>query len=548
MISSFDPVTTEILWSKLISLLDEAATTLVRAAFSPVIREANDFACVLTDPMGHSLGESGLSAPSFLNTIPITIRAFIEHHPLDTLKPGDVLITNDPWLASGHLPDVTVAMPIFYRGCIVAFAGVCAHMTDMGGRQRSTDARELFEEGLQIPICKLIDAHEPNKLVLSFISENVRVPQDVIGDLTAATSALEICQRRVSEMLDDYGFNDFSGLGPTIQSISERSMREAITGIPDGEYYAETRVDGINGQLTICCTLRVQGDEIEIDYTGSPPRQPVSVNSVFNYTYAYSVYPVKCVIDPQSRNNAGSIRPIHVIAPEDSILNPRKPAPVGGRSVTGNMLHDPIFRCLSQAVPDKVQAASYGPGWTLTVGGRTADGRNFAGNFHNTGGQGASMHRDGIACVRFPSNVCNTPAEMLENAVPLMLIEKSLRVDSGGPGKSRGGLGQKVIYRSLSDGPMTISLIADRTTEGALGLLGGQPGATGSVRVNGNLVNAKLQFTLPAGGFLELDTPGGGGFGDPRQRTSVSVQRDITLGYVSSERASDTYLNQEEKP
>lgn len=546
MTRNFDPVTTEILWSKLISLLDEAATTLVRAAFSPVIREANDFACVLTDPRGQSLGESRLSAPSFLNTIPITIRAFIERHPLETLRPGDVLLTNDPWLASGHLPDVTVAMPIFYRSRIVAFAGVCAHMTDMGGRQRSTDARELYEEGLQIPICMLLEAGKPNKLVLSFVSENVRVPQDVLGDLTAATSALELCQQRVTEMIDEYGAEVFSELGPTIQSISEQSMRQAIATIPDGEYRAETRLDGVNDSLILRCALRVRGDEIEVDYTGSPPRQPISVNSVFNYTYAYTVYPIKCVIDPHSRNNAGSIRPIKVIAPEDSILNPRKPAPVGGRSVTGNMLHDPIFRCLSQALPDKVQAGSYGPGWTLTVGGRRADGAYFAGNFHNTGGQGASSFCDGISCVRFPSNVCNTPAEILENAVPLLLEEKTLRADSGGPGRNRGGLGQKVGYRSLSDEPMTISVIADRTMEGALGLLGGGTGATGSVHVNDKRVNAKLQFVLSPRGLLVLETPGGGGYGDPKERPADLTRKDLAFGYITANHAAKAYYIKEE--
>jgi N-methylhydantoinase B len=537
----FDPITTEIIWSKLISALDEAASTLVRTAFSPVVREANDFACVLTDTRGESIGQSGLSAPSFLNTIPITVRAFIRRFGLETLKPGDVLLTNDPWLASGHLPDVTVATPIFYKGKIVAFAGACAHMTDMGGRQRSTDARELYEEGLQIPMCKLWEAGEPDEIVLNFLTENVRVPEDVIGDLTAATSALETCRRRTLEILTDYAFDDFTVFGPHIQAISERSMRKAIAEIPDGEYCAETRVDGVTEPLFIKCALRVDGDKIEVDYTGSSPRQPVGINSVLNYTYSYTVYPIKCVIDPNSRNNAGSFWPITIIAPEDSILNPRKPAPVGGRSVTGNMLHDPIFRCLAQAVPEKVQAGSYGPGWTLTTGGRRRDGRNFAGNFINTGGQGASAEIDGISCVRYPSNVCNTPVEMLENAVPLLVEDKSLRANSGGPGQKRGGLGQRVAYRSRSDEPMTISLLADRTREGALGLAGGEAGGTGRASVNGEAVNAKLQFQLPPGGLLVLETPGGGGHGDPKARLRELVRRDLALGYITPDHAAGVY-------
>lgn len=537
----FDPITTEVLWSKLISSLDEAASTLVRTAFSPVVREANDFACVLTDTRGESLGQSGLSAPSFLNTIPITVRTFIQHFGLETLRPGDVLLTNDPWLASGHLPDITVATPIFYKGKVVAFAGACAHMTDMGGRQRSTDARELYEEGLQIPLCKLWEAGEPNEVVLSFISENVRVPEDVIGDLTAATSALETCRRRTLEILADYEFDNFTVFGPHIQTISERSMRKAIAEIPDGEYRAETQIDGVSEPLFIKCALRVNGNKIEVDYTGSSPRQAVGINSVLNYTYSYTVYPIKCVIDPSSRNNAGSFWPITVIAPSDSILNPRKPAPVGGRSVTGNMLHDPIFRCLAQAVPEKVQAGSYGPGWTVTTGGRLRDGRNFAGNFISTGGQGASSTADGISCVRYPSNVCNTPVEMLENAGPLLVEEKSLRPNSGGPGRNRGGLGQRVAYRSRSDESMTISLLADRTREGALGLAGGEAGATGLVSVNGESVNPKLQFQLPPGGLLVLETPGGGGHGDAKMRLRERVRCDLELGYITPEHAVDTY-------
>ena len=541
MTSEFDLITTEILWSKIVSSLDEAASALVRTAFSPVVREANDFACVLTDTRGESLGQSGLSAPSFLNTIPITVKAVISHIGLETLEPGDVLLTNDPWLASGHLPDVTVAMPIFHKGKIVAFAGACAHMTDMGGRQRSTDARELFEEGLQIPICKLWEAGEPNEMVLGFITQNVRVPEDVVGDLTAAISALEVCRRRTVEMLSDYRFDDFAVFGPHIQAISERSMRQAIAAMPDGEYRAEAQLDGVSEPLLIKCALRIEGDAITVDYTGSSPHQPLGINSVFNYTYSYTVYPIKCVIDPSSRNNAGSFWPITVIAPEDSILNPRRPAPVGGRAVTGNMLHDPIFRCLAQAVPDKVQAGSYGPGWTMTTGGRRRDGRNFAGHFHNTGGQGASSSYDGISCVRYPSNVCNTPVEMLENAAPLLVEEKSLRPNTGGAGRHRGGLGQRVAYRSRSEEPITISILADRTREGAAGLYGGGTGAPGRASVNGETINTKLQFRLPPGGVLVLETPGGGGYGEARERPRDELERDLELSYITPEHAADVY-------
>lgn len=532
--SPFDPIMLEILWSKLVSALDEAATALVRSAFSPILREANDFACVFTDTHGHSIAQSALSLPSFLNTIPVTIQHFLRRFPASTLKDGDVLITNDPWIASGHLSDATLAAPVFHRGRLIGMAGVCGHLSDIGGRQRSADARELFEEGLQIPMLRLWCEGRPDPQVIDFICANVRTADEVLGDLAALTSALEVTKRRVVEMMQDYGLNALDGLAHQAQAIAEEAMRRAIDAIPDGVYRGAVTMDGYDSPLRIECVMRVNGSDMEIDYAGSSPRQPRAINSVLNYTHSYTVYPIKCVLDPATRNNAGSIRPIRVIAPEDCIVNPRKPAPVGARSITGHMLHDAIFECLAQAVPGKVQASSYGPGWSVTMSGVRPDGSPFAANYVFTGGQGASSVQDGISCVRFPSNVCNTPVEMIENSVPARIEEKSLIANSGGVGASRGGLGQRVSIRVLGDQPVNMSLLADRTRTGAPGQAGGLPGRCGVCSLNGQPIDAKQRFNASPGDVLVLETPGGGGYGLPRQRDPAALARDISEGYVTA--------------
>ena len=529
----FDPITLEILWAKIISALDKSATALMRTSFSPILREANDFACVLTDTRGHSIGQSPLSLPSFLNTVPITIQNFLQRFPPGSLHDGDVLITNDPWIASGHLPDVTLAMPVFYRGRLVAMAGVCGHLSDIGGRQRSADARELYEEGLQIPPLKLLRAGEVDSLVRDFIATNVRIPDEVFGDLTALISALEVTRARIVEMMEDYHLADLAGLGRQVQALSEKAMRKAISEIPDGDYIGSVMMDGYDQPLKIRCTLRVHGSDLEVDYAGSSPRQARGINSVHNYTYAYTVYPIKCVIDPLTRNNAGSLRPITVTAPRDSIVNPCKPAPVGARSVTGHMLHEAIFECLSKAVPERVQASSYGPGWAVTFAGAWPDGRPYAANYVFTGGQGASKVQDGLSCVRFPSNVCNTPIEMIENAVPARIEQKGLIPDSGGLGTNRGGLGQRVAIRILGTEPVTLSLIADRLRAGAPGLLGGMPGRCGKCTLSGSPFDSKHQIVAQPGDLIAIDIPGGGGYGPPADRDSAAFARDLREGYVT---------------
>lgn len=509
----YDPITLRILWNRLIAIVDEAAATLRRTSFSTLVRESNDFACVLLDRDGRSLVQNSAAIPSFIGTLPITVRHFLDRFPRETLEPGDILTTNDPWLATGHLPDLTLAMPIFRDGEIVAIAASVAHLPDVGGRIRSADARTIFEEGFQVPPVKLFHAGEADDLLFELFRQNTRVPDQVVGDIMAQVAANELTSRRLLSLMDELD-DDLADLAATIHRQSETVMRERIGEIPDGEYLGEVHPDGFEQQLQIKLAIRVEGDEIICDYTGTSEQVDIALNSVANYTFAYTAYPLKCLTSPEIPNNEGSFSPITVTAPAGTILNPRYPAPVGGRAMIGHFLSAAVFQALAPVMPDASQAPSGSPLWCLNLAGEHRQ-RQFAIAYFLNGGQGASSGRDGISCLSFPSNVSNTPIEVMETLAPVRVERKQIRRASGGDGASTGGHGQDLAFRALSDRPMTAAFLADRLREGPAGILGGSPGSTGRVTVNGAEINPKRQYQLQPGDLLTLSTPGGGGYGEP---------------------------------
>ncbi|CAN5512884.1 hydantoinase B/oxoprolinase family protein [soil metagenome] len=508
----YDPITLRILWNRLIAIVDEAAVTLRRTSFSTLVRESNDFACVLLDRDGRSLVQNSAAIPSFIGTLPITVRHFLQRFPRTTLEPGDILTTNDPWLATGHLPDLTLAMPVFRNGEIVAIAASVAHLPDVGGRIRSADARTIFEEGLQVPPVKLFRAGEPNDLLFELFRQNTRVPDQVVGDIMAQVAANELAARRLLRLMDELD-DDLSDRAAAIHQQSEQAMRQRIEAIPDGEYVGEVRPDGFEQPLRIRLAIRVDGDAITCDYDGTSEQVDIALNSVANYTFAYTAYPLKCLTSPEVPNNEGSFNPITVTAPEGTILNPRYPAPVGGRAMIGHFLSAAVFQALAPVLPEASQAPSGSPLWCLNLAGEHRN-RQFAVAYFLNGGQGASRGRDGIACLSFPSNVSNTPIEVMETLAPVRVERKQIRRGSGGEGASRGGNGQDLAFRSTSDHSMTAAFLADRLREGPAGILGGGPGATGRVTVNEAEINPKRQYQLQPGDILTLSTPGGGGYGE----------------------------------
>ncbi|HVX31101.1 MAG TPA: hydantoinase B/oxoprolinase family protein [Nitrolancea sp.] len=520
MTPEFDPITLEILWSRLIAIIDEASATLVRTSFSTIVRESNDFACVLLDAEGRSLAQSTLSIPSFISTLPVTVRHLLRRFPVDTLQPGDVLITNDPWLGTGHLNDINIAMPIFHHGKLIAIAASTAHSPDIGGRLRSPDNHEVFEEGLRIPMAHLFQAGKPNDLLFEFIRQNVRVPEQVIGDIEAQIAANTLASRRLIDLVEEYRISDLGALAETIQRQSETATRAAIRALPPGVYPYTLPVDGLGEDLVIQLALTIDHERAEIicDFSGTSPQQPTAFNVVPNYTYAYTAFGIKCLVAPDVPNNEGCFRPLIVTAPEGSLLNPRFPAAVGARAAMGHYLPAAVFGALAAAVPEQVRAAPGSPMWCVTLSGARASGRPFAGMFFFNGGIGGASGQDGLDCVSFPSNLSNTPIEVLEHLFPLEFERKEIAAGTGGRGEWQGGNGQTIACRVVNSTPITVSFMASRINRPAEGLAGGSPGSLGQVTVNGEAINPKFRRILQPGDRLVLTTPGGGGFGEPRDR------------------------------
>jgi N-methylhydantoinase B len=540
-VNTYDPISLEILWGRLIAIVDEMATTLVRTAFSSMVREANDCACVLMDAHGNSLAQSTLSVPSFAGILPQTTRHFLQQYPGDALQPGDILVTNDPWIGAGHLPDLVMVVPVFYEGRLVAFTGTIAHLPDIGGNQMSAAASEVFEEGLQIPPCKLYRAGQPSEDMFSVIQQNVRVPEQVMGDIEAQITANKVGNRNLLALMTEEKIADLGPLAQDIHGASERAMRKAISEIPDGEYRYSIQADGFDDFLTIKIKVSIEGSDILVDYTGSSPQENRGINSVLGYTRAYTVYPLKCALDPRTPNNEGGVRPIRVQAPAGSILNPNRPAAVNGRALAGHLLPDAVFGALAKAIPDRVQAESGIPPWLLVFTGQQ-DGEPFANSIACNGGTGATSRQDGRSCLSFPTNVFNTPIEIFENWAPVVVKEKSLAKDSGGPGQYRGGCGQHFIIQSLSDTPIRVSTLGDRIKTCPTGIGDAWNAAPGAILLNGQaLAHAKGVTYLKKGDVIAMTLAGGAGFGDPLIRDRTTVLDDVVKDYVSIEQAEEAY-------
>ncbi|HTS94219.1 MAG TPA: hydantoinase B/oxoprolinase family protein [Stellaceae bacterium] len=512
MRNSVDPVQLEIIWTRLVSAVDEAAATFVRASFSSLVREANDFAVVLTDAEGRSLAQSTKSIPSFIGTLPASIKHFLRKFPAQTLREGDVLFTNDPWMGSGHIHDVTLATPIFRRGELVAFAGITSHMPDIGGRLRSSGIRELYEEGLQIPMLKLREGGVTNEAIVAFIRQNVRVPDATMGDIWGQVAACAKCADRLNEILDETDV-DLKVVAEEIISRSNAAMRAAISAVPNGEYHYRIVHDGFEERIVIESNVSVQGDRIHIDYTGTSPQLPRAVNVVPIYTFAYTAYGVKALLCPDIPNNEGSFLPVTTSAPEGTILNPKFPAASGARGMIGHLLPVALMGALADVLPNRVWApGSANSG--MMISGEHA-GRRYAGIYFINAGQGASSRRKGLAALSFPSNLSNTPIEVIEGEVPLRIVRRKLRAGSGGAGRHRGGDGLDFTFEFVGDTPAVCAIIMTRFKVPPPGVHGGEPGQVGRILLNGAPLDPTEHLVLKRGDVVSMQTAGGGGFGVP---------------------------------
>lgn len=510
---TMDPIDLEICWNRLIAIADEAGAALKRTSFSTVVRESNDFACVILDAEGRLIAQSSLSVPGFIGTAPLSVRRMLDFIPKHELEPGDILFTNDPWIGTGHLPDSTMAAPVFVGGKIVAFVIAIAHLSDIGGRPWSADAKEVFEEGVRFPVIKIVTKAGLNTLAMQILAANVRVPDQVRGDMEAQIISVSMASRRLLELMTEYDFADLEALARGIFAASEVAALREIASIPEGVYGAEVESDGWDETIKIVVKVTVARTGITIDYTGSSPQSRFGINESFNHTYAYTIYPFKCMLSPSVPNNDGFTRLFDVIAPEGSIVNCRDPAPVNARHLVGHVLQAAIFKALADVLPDRVQADSGTPHWNVLLRG-IDDKTSFATIMFFNGGVGAMRGRDGASTLSFPGNVSNTPIEIAENVAPILFKAKYLDTDSGGAGAHAGGLGQVVAFESRWDGVMRASLLTERVRLPARGLAGGGPGRCGQVSRNGvPLAQAKGIIELDCGDVLEFRTPGGGGYG-----------------------------------
>ncbi|HKF71282.1 MAG TPA: hydantoinase B/oxoprolinase family protein, partial [Stellaceae bacterium] len=545
-----DPVSLEIMWARLVTVVEEMWHTIVRTAFSLIISEAQDFATDLLDPDGESLAHSPRAMPVFNLTLPMAVKALIKKFPPQTLRPGDVLITNDPWLCAGHLFDIAVVTPVFRGGRLVALTATVGHVGDIGGTKDWLRAREVYEEGFQIPPMKLYREGALNEDLHTLLAENVRKPEEVLGDIHSFVTANQLGAERLLAFMDDYGMHDLRALAAVVQDRAETAMRDAIRRLPDGEYRSEVWNNPLGTRLRYPLKVTVQADRIEVDFDGAPPEQPQGgLNCTYTYTAAHSTYPLKCILSPQIRSNAGCYRPFTVHAPEGSVLNATKPASVNLRTRTGWYIAPNIFRALADAAPDQVQAATGLP-HAINIYGRDSRGRLYADHFFMGGGQGACSRTDGKSALLYPTSAANTSIELLESRAPVLVLEKSLVTDSGGPGCQRGGLGVRTRLRKLYDDglPTLFSIYPEGVGVATEGLFGGEPGAGahGLVRDRDGAVvhdcgTGELVTLTGTDRVVEVQLTGGSGYGPPRQRDRAKLDDDVADGYVSAESALRDY-------
>jgi N-methylhydantoinase B len=550
--SRLDPILLEVLWNRLVAVVEEQARALMRTSFTSVVREAGDLSAGLFDQRGRMVAQAVTGTPGHVNAMATSVHHFLREIPAGTLEPGDVMITNHPWQTSGHLNDFTVITPIFHDGTLTAYFGNCCHALDVGGRGLGADARQIYEEGLFVPVTRLFRRGEPNEELFRIIRANVRTPFEVIGDLYAQAASNDVGGARLVEMVEEFDLGDIESLSDEICSRSERAMREAIEALADGVYENEAYTDGFDEPIRLAVSIRVDGDEMFIDFEGSSPQSERGINVVLNYTAAYTTFGVKCAISPEVPNNDGSFQPVHVTAPEESILNALHPAPVGARHIVGHFLPGVIHGALAKAIPGKVLAQGADSLWNTQITGQREDGEPFTYVFFSGGGMGARPDRDGLSATAFPSGIRGVPAEVIESISPVVMHRRELRPGSEGPGRHRGGFGQEMEIGVRGGSGWTLSAMYDRTRFPAQGMRGGFPGGEGSAcTASGEALHPKRQQRIPGGERVVLGLPGGGGHGDPFEREPAQVTRDVEDGLVSVERARDFYgvvLKEGERP
>lgn len=538
--TAYDPVSLGILWDRLISITDEIVSTLVRTSFSINVRESYDLSCVLFDAEGNPIAQGSYSVPSFTGTSGPTIQHMFKKFPPETLEEGDVIATNDPWMGTGHLYDISVMRPVFRKGKRVGFTMSITHLPDIGGAGNSAGLSEIYEEGLRLPVVKLMKRGKLNDELMDIIRTNVRVNEQVVGDIMANISCNEVGGRLLAEFMDEYSIDDLAPLSQAIRDQSERVIREKIALIPDGTYTNKIQIEGIKEPITLACEIVKKGETVSVDFSGTGDCVRAAINVPFCYTRAWAAYSIKCLTCPETPNNEGQVRPITITAPENCILNAQPPWPTAGRHSVGHFVVPLMFGALAKALPNVIQAD---PGMMniFNVQGKHRDGRDVASLFFLAGGFGAHDGLDGAPTTPAPSNMGVVPTEVWENLTSMTVVKRELLADSGGPGKFRGGVGQEVVLRNDTGNLLTVSFMGLRTQFPAVGFHGGKAGGVRRYMIDGKEAHPKGRYVLAPGAIVVIHEAGGGGFGDPHDRAPASVEDDIRKGLVTPEGAKRDY-------
>lgn len=537
----------QILWNRLIAIVEEQAQTLMRTAFNPIVRESGDLSAGLFDLKGRMIAQAVTGTPGHVNTMANSVRYFLEKYPLKEMHPEDIYLTNDPWKAAGHLNDFMLVRPCFHNGVLIGFTSCTSHLADLGGLGFGPDGSDVLDEGLFIPIFKLVDAGKLDETFMTILKGNSRVPIEVEGDTYALIACVECGSRRTSECMADIGISDLDQISDYIIDTSHDRTRDMINALPKGTYHYEMRVDGYDEPLDLVAAMTIGDGELVVDLAGSSGRSAKGINCPLNYASAYACFALKCALAPDIPNNEGALAPLVIKAPENSIVNAQFPAPVAMRHVVGQLLPDVMFGCLHQAIPGVVPAEGSCCLWDLPMRGgygvdADANKTKFATELVHNGGTGGRPGKDGLSATAFPSGVMGSLVEITESVSPLIIWRREYRQDSAGAGEFRGGLGQVLEISSSEDAPISLFAALDRINHPPRGREGGSNGALGSLTLSdGTILRPKGEQIIPAGQRLTVLTPGGAGYGDPQDRNPQSIAEDIDFGLVSIEAAVSDY-------
>jgi N-methylhydantoinase B/oxoprolinase/acetone carboxylase alpha subunit len=543
----------QVMWTRLIAVVEEQARSLMRTAFSATVSEAGDLSAGVFDTEGRMIAQAVTGTPGHVNSMAEAVKHFIAKFPVAGMRPGDHFITNDPWLTSGHLHDVTVVSPAFHRGHAVGLFACTCHQVDIGGLGQGPDARSVYEEGLFIPLSRLARGGAVNEVLIEIIRANVRQPDEVEGDIRSYMTCNALAARRLASLLDEYSTIPIERLAAFVFERSRAATLAAIGALPRGTYRNRMTIDGYDAPVELVAALTISEDGIDLDFAGSSPASPNGINLVLNYTKAYAAFGVRCAVAPEVPNNAATLAPIRITAPAGSILNVEHPAPVCARHIIGMFLPDLVLGCLAPVMPGRIPAEGASCVWGLQLRGgpeiaapvrpaRNAPALRYDVLFFNSGGAGARPSHDGLSATAFPSGIRALPIEAVEQVAPIVIWRKELLADSGGAGARRGGLGQRVEVGAVDGAPFAVFAMFDRVANAARGREGGGAGAPGAVRLDdGAILAAKGKQIVPAERRLVVDLPGGAGHGDPHRRPVEAVAADLAAGLIGAEAAAAVY-------